>query len=160
MLAEYPMITNYWFPSLPVFPDNEAPVVTPLSETVGSSAEKINLAEIATDADNMDAAIVKTIASISDTEVLSAVMQGGDLVVTPKKDGTSKITIKVNSNGKVAECVVTVTVSGFVGVDNINAENATEVARYTLDGRLLTAPERGVNIIRMSDGTVKKVLVK
>ncbi len=160
MLAEYPMITNYWFPSLPVFPDNEAPVVTPLSETVGSSAEKINLAEIATDADNMDAAIVKTIASISDTEVLSAVMQGGDLVVTPKKDGTSKITIKVNSNGKVAECVVSVTVSGFVGVDDINAEDATEVARYTLDGRLLTAPERGVNIIRMSDGTVKKVLVK
>lgn len=159
MLAEYPMIKSYWFPSLPIFPDNEAPVVTPIAESVNAEST-IDLAGLATDADNMDAAIVKTIVSISDTDVIDAEMLNGNLVVTPKKDGTSKVTIKVNSNGKLAECEVTVTVSGYVGVDNINAEGATEVARYTIEGRLLTAPERGINIIRMSDGTVKKVIVK
>ena len=32
--------------------------------------------------------------------------------------------------------------------------------RYTIDGRRLTAPQRGINIIKMSDGTVRKVMVK
>lgn len=32
--------------------------------------------------------------------------------------------------------------------------------RYSIDGRRLTAPQRGINIIKMSDGTVRKVMVK
>lgn len=35
-----------------------------------------------------------------------------------------------------------------------------EVARYTLDGRLIDAPVKGINIIRYSDGSVRKVMVK
>lgn len=35
-----------------------------------------------------------------------------------------------------------------------------EVNRYSLDGRKLLAPTKGVNIIKMKDGTVKKVFVK
>ena len=34
-----------------------------------------------------------------------------------------------------------------------------ETGRYTLDGKLLDAPVRGVNIIRYSDGTARKVVV-
>lgn len=37
---------------------------------------------------------------------------------------------------------------------------ATEVARYSVDGKLLSTPQSGLNIIRMSDGTVRKVFVK
>ena len=37
---------------------------------------------------------------------------------------------------------------------------ATEVARYTADGRQIAAPQRGLNIVRMSDGTTRKVIVK
>lgn len=33
-------------------------------------------------------------------------------------------------------------------------------ARYSLDGKVLAAPTRGINIVRMADGTVRKVLVK
>lgn len=40
------------------------------------------------------------------------------------------------------------------------AGNAKEVARYNANGVLLKEPQRGLNIIRMSDGTVKKVTVK
>lgn len=38
--------------------------------------------------------------------------------------------------------------------------DATEVARYSVDGRHITSPEQGINIVVMSDGTTRKVLVK
>ena len=46
------------------------------------------------------------------------------------------------------------------GIGNVKVGNATEVARYTVDGRAISAPQAGVNIIKMSDGSVKKVWVK
>ena len=46
------------------------------------------------------------------------------------------------------------------GIETVNNDDATEVARYTIDGRAISAPQAGVNIVKMSDGTVKKVLVK
>ena len=47
-------------------------------------------------------------------------------------------------------------ISGVVTPD----ENATVVARYALDGTQLSAPTKGINIIKMSDGTTRKVIVK
>lgn len=38
--------------------------------------------------------------------------------------------------------------------------NLREVARYTLDGRMLSTPQKGVNVVRLSDGSTVKVLVK
>jgi hypothetical protein len=34
------------------------------------------------------------------------------------------------------------------------------MVRYNLDGRKLTYPQKGINIIRQSDGTSRKVIVK
>ncbi len=45
------------------------------------------------------------------------------------------------------------------GVSNVNAD-LEEDARYTTDGKKVSQPQRGINLIRYSDGTVKKVLVK
>lgn len=45
-------------------------------------------------------------------------------------------------------------------VEEVAATTAREVARYSVDGRQLTAPQPGLNIIKMSDGTSKKVWVK
>jgi hypothetical protein len=42
----------------------------------------------------------------------------------------------------------------------VSETNATPIARYTVDGRAISAPTKGVNIIRMSDGTARKVMVK
>lgn len=36
---------------------------------------------------------------------------------------------------------------------------AKEVSRYSLDGQRLTAPVKGLNIVRYSDGTIKKEAV-
>lgn len=33
-------------------------------------------------------------------------------------------------------------------------------ARYTIDGRQIAAPQRGINILRMEDGSIRKVIVK
>lgn len=33
-------------------------------------------------------------------------------------------------------------------------------ARYTIDGRQIAAPQRGINILRMEDGCIRKVMVK
>ena len=50
---------------------------------------------------------------------------------------------------------VTVTVDTDTGISDVNAAEggATEVARFTVDGKRLDRPQPGVNIVRMSDGT-------
>lgn len=45
-------------------------------------------------------------------------------------------------------------------IQTVKSDNAIEVARYTIDGRTINAPQTGVNIVKMSDGTIKKVFVK
>ena len=46
-------------------------------------------------------------------------------------------------------------------VEEVNAAaDVREVARYSVDGRQLSAPQPGLNIIRMSNGTSRKVWVK
>lgn len=49
-----------------------------------------------------------------------------------------------------------------LGIHNAteNTSPRTEVTRYNLNGQRITAPKHGLNIIKYSDGTVKKVLVK
>ncbi|MBQ6162729.1 MAG: leucine-rich repeat domain-containing protein [Prevotella sp.] len=47
------------------------------------------------------------------------------------------------------------------GINSVSTSaKATEKERYNLNGERLSKPLRGVNIIRMSDGTTKKVVVK
>ena len=40
------------------------------------------------------------------------------------------------------------------------SEEVVEVARYDLQGRMIAKPQKGINIIRYSNGTSKKVIVK
>ena len=47
-----------------------------------------------------------------------------------------------------------------VSIDTIKKENAVPEAYYSPEGRRLDAPQRGINIIKMSNGTTKKVFVK
>jgi hypothetical protein len=51
--------------------------------------------------------------------------------------------------------------AGTTGIERAeSSEQTMEVARYTLDGRRVAAPVRGVNIVKYSDGTVVKQVVK
>ena len=49
--------------------------------------------------------------------------------------------------------------TGVSGVE-LDGRKSVVVARYTLDGRRIEAPQKGLNLLRYSDGSVKKVLVK
>lgn len=46
------------------------------------------------------------------------------------------------------------------GIAGTNANAARETMRMSIDGRRLLKPERGINIVRYSDGSVRKVVVK
>lgn len=52
-------------------------------------------------------------------------------------------------------------VTGSTGIEDVTSgTEATVVARYTVNGVQVSAPVKGVNILKMSDGTTHKVLVK
>ena len=47
------------------------------------------------------------------------------------------------------------------GINNIITSNdAKELSRYSLNGQRLSAPSKGLNIVKYSDGSVKKVVVQ
>ncbi len=46
------------------------------------------------------------------------------------------------------------------GVENIANDSAIEVARYDIHGRLLSEPTPGINIVKYSDGTTRKEIIK
>lgn len=92
----------YWFPALPVFPDNEAPVIALADElSVGEEPVKVSLLEAVSDADNLSAAIVST-AEVEDTSIATARISGYDLTVSGVKPGDTRLTLTVNSNGRLA----------------------------------------------------------
>lgn len=104
-LAEYSMIQNFWFPSLPVFPDKAAPqsAITSALEHIGTETFLYSLDGFVADSDNITASIVVTVKSISDPTVLKAHIANGNLIVTPLADGNATITLRINSNGKILD---------------------------------------------------------
>ena len=44
--------------------------------------------------------------------------------------------------------------------DNATIKEATAVGYYSVDGRQLAQPQRGLNIVKMSDGSTVKIMVK
>lgn len=91
----------------------------------------------------------------------------GEIGVTYQDSTTGdKKTINIPLNNfkfEVKEAPLTVELNPVANaIDNVNASpsNATVVRRYTMDGRSITMPQRGVNLLKMSDGTIRKVIVK
>ncbi|MBQ2047116.1 MAG: family 10 glycosylhydrolase [Muribaculaceae bacterium] len=58
-------------------------------------------------------------------------------------------------------CAYEIVDNAATGIEGVAIEgNATEVARYDIHGRQLKQPTHGINIVKYSDGTAKKVIVK
>ena len=166
IITNYPMEDegrNYWFPGMFVFPDVSDPVASaPEEVTVGEgSTATVDLLNTVADNDNMAAAVVKTVESIADESVATATVRGGKLVVEGVKNGSTTLKLKYNSNGITTTARMKVTVTATDGITS-TADNsyATETARYATDGTRLAAPKSGVNIVKMSDGTTRKVMVR
>lgn len=69
----------------------------------------------------------------------------------------------INHNTKrienAAKC--SITDAGAMGMPTVAKKNgsATETARYTLDGRRIQVPQRGINIVKYGDGHTRKEIV-
>ncbi len=116
-----------------------------------------------------DGVIIMTYGQYGDDGV--AFTGSGDKVVFPLADATDSFTISADFSGWDPQTEVATLVSiDFIydatveypatAISNIQAEDAVEVARYNIVGQLLSAPEKGINIVKYSDGTSKKELVK
>lgn len=162
-LAEYTMKSNYWFPEVFVFPDTEDPIAGKIEAVnVEENKEvKVDLAKVCSDADNFQAAIVKTVKSVVDNNVATATVKNGKLVVTGVKAGNTTVTLNFCSNGISTTATVNVTVTQATGITGTQTSaDIREIARFTIDGKRINQPQRGINIVKYSDGTVKKVIVK
>lgn len=162
-LAEYTMKSNYWFPEVFVFPDTEDPIVGNIDAvTVEENKDAVvDLAKVCSDADNFQAAIVKTVKSVADNNVATATVKDGKLVVTGVKAGNTTVELNFCSNGISTTATVNVTVTKATGITGTQTSaDVREIARYTIDGKRINQPQRGINIVKYSDGTVKKVIVK
>ncbi|OMQ08280.1 DUF5074 domain-containing protein [[Flexibacter] sp. ATCC 35103] len=116
----------YWFPAVTVFPDNIAPVVSTAlpSQVSVNTPTVIDLKTVVSDTDNLSVAIVKTVKSNSDNDVVSAVINTNDeLILTPKNQGSATVVISFNSNGKVVEKSVAVNVNTTLGTGEFKKLN-------------------------------------
>ncbi len=115
-LSEY-----YWFPSMPVFPDNAAPIINDLETTYQiNTATTIDLKDKVSDLDNLSAAIVKDLEIIENDDVAEiSINDKEELVINPLKNGTAKIKISFNSNGKVVSQNITIS-SAVLGTSDLN----------------------------------------
>lgn len=163
-LNEYELTQkNYWFPGMFVFPDVEDPIVGNINDvTVEENKDVVvDLTDVCSDTDNFQAAIVKTVNSVADNNVATATVKNGKLVVTGVKAGNTTVTLNFCSNGISTTATVNVTVTQATGITGTQTStDIREIARYTIDGKRINQPQRGINIVKYSDGTVKKVVVK
>lgn len=116
-------------------------------------AEKCsNLDKEGTIEKNANADAGKTIDISTDTEWL------------PVAAGTT--TVKISAQGSKSmlpdsEITINFIYDGTASIDGIqnNADNKV-VARYSINGQLLDAPQKGINILKYADGRIEKVIVK
>ncbi|MDR0618269.1 MAG: DUF5074 domain-containing protein [Bacteroidales bacterium] len=129
----YQMDAHYWFPAMPVFPDNFAPSAANIQDTnvAELQAFNISLKDIATDDDNLDAAITVSVVSLSDSAVLTAQVVKDGLLITPKSNGECLITVRFNSNGKTVDRTFTVVVSSItVGSEDSDIVKTHRISIY------------------------------
>jgi hypothetical protein len=140
-LKLYPMNVYYWFPSIPVFPDNYGPETTgafPPAVTLDDTHPSYSLwlGDLVTDRDNPDAGIVKTVSDGYDASLINARIWRDSLIIVPAKNlpagspaKNTTLTLKFNSNGKVITRSVNVTLEpGFSGI----TINPFELSQHTL----------------------------
>jgi hypothetical protein len=104
----------------------------------------------------------------SDYAMLYAICKEGNVVgftteTTFTIEEKGSYTVRAaNEMGGLSAASEAVVVSTTTGIRNINEQdNAIAVTGiYTIDGKRLDKMQRGLNIVRMSDGTTKKVMFK
>lgn len=95
-----------------------------------------------------------TIRNISESDTT----QNITFIITPNQPGD--YTFSVYTKIDTISCHITVLKDSAVENICFDDKPASELSRYDIHGRKLPRPMRGINIIRMSDGTIRKEYVK
>lgn len=102
----------YWFPAMPVFPDNHAPEINmPDVHFTDARPRTFALADVVSDKDNLPVLSVWEAVS-GDEAVFTVENDGLNLTLTPVSAGTADLMVFVNSNSRINGQRVAVTVSG------------------------------------------------
>ncbi len=148
----------YWFPAMPVFPDNNNPEIT-LDHITIAKKESVtyNVTDFVSDADNLPALAVVAAASSGDEGVFTVESNGFGFSISPVAGGSADLYLTVNSNGRIAEKTVNVNVDKTVGTAAVSAENveiyptvATDVLNVTglSQGNVAIYSMAGTQVIR------------
>lgn len=77
-----------------------------------------------------------------------------------QKDQLYVVALLTDAFGRIVNAAKAQVTTEGTAVNAINSTDATVVSRYSLDGRQLSTPQKGLNIVKLSDGRTVKVLVK
>jgi len=145
------MIENYWFPALPVFPDNAKPVV---SESFPSSIQLnkdqpvfgLRLGDQVSDADNMDASIIKSVVSLTPASPFNSIIRNDSLIVSttknPEEKHEAKLILQFNSNGQILTKELAIT-SGYLptAIEDIETPKVSLYPNPASDYVTISVPE-------------------
>lgn len=93
----------------------------------------------------------------SSNESVCIISNNGELLTTGY--GKTVVLATTEDGNYVGTCIVTV--SEETGIDNTTlSSEVKEVSRFSSQGQRLTAPTKGVNIVKYCDGSVRKEIVK
>ena len=106
---------------MPNFPDANAQEIEGLETTYHiNTATTIDLKDKVSDKDNLAAAIVKDLEIIENNGIAEISINGKEeLVINPLKNGTAKIKLSFNSNGKVVEQNITIS-TAVLGTNDLS----------------------------------------
>jgi len=128
----YPMDRQYWWPSMMVFQDKQAPVISNALSSVSLTATqrtaKLYIGDKITDEDNQNAAIIKSVILNEGEGLINAQVWRDSLIVTQLKDlsadAQTSFTLKANSNGKIVTKVITVNLEKSITPVSITTQPA------------------------------------
>lgn len=93
----------------------------------------------------------------SSKENVCTVSNNGTIIALD--NGISVVMATTVDGGFVAVCTVTVDTTTGISVTEIADKDNIE-AYYTINGLRLASPQKGINIVKMKDGTTKKIVMK
>jgi hypothetical protein len=122
--------------------------------TTASIADAFTLGEQGT--------VTYAIADALPEELAGIVSLEGDVLTVDTNDAKDfEIVISATQRGKTQYVRYSVSKSVTTGIIEFNADDENIEGRYTLDGKkIIDKNHRGIEVVRMKDGSVRKVVVK